>query len=462
MDVTVPESAESRMASLYKFWDFLTKPKPFVPEDDRRRVRLLSTLLLFFALITTSVLVFSYATLLSNPANVVELVVLWAAFALCHTKYYRFAAYLALGYSNAHTIIVIAQIPTPTLNAFSVLIVFIILATLLLSLRDALILMVLNVAALALMPLVAPQHPVTLSLVIMIAGSLLLIVFSVYRDVLERDRQAQLKESLKRSEEANNTLIKANALAKEAVRLKSEFMSTMSHELRTPLNAIMGFCGIMLEGMGGEIDDEARHMIERVHSNSERLLELINQVLDIAKIEADRIDIKLEAFSPHDLVTSWKSQMQVLAEQKGLTFNASIDPALPIVIYGDADRITQIATNLLSNAFKFTGNGSVDLRLKNGQDTWQIEVQDTGIGIPPHALNYIFDEFRQLDGSPTRMYGGTGLGLAIVRKLSVLMGGNVRVTSTLDVGSTFTVTLPLNAEAAALQSPITAKLQTEQ
>jgi signal transduction histidine kinase len=214
--------------------------------------------------------------------------------------------------------------------------------------------------------------------------------------------------------------------------------------------------------MGGEVDEEARHMIERVHSNSERLLLLINQVLDIAKIEADRIDLTSEPLSTHDLVKRWKSQVQVLAEQKGLSFTTTIDPALPEIVYGDPERLTQVAINLLSNAFKFTSSGSVGLKLKSGQSTWQIEVHDTGIGIPPHALNYIFDEFRQLDGSSTRVYGGSGLGLAIVRKLSLLMGGNVRVTSTLDEGSTFIVTLPLHTQPGAIELALADALQTEQ
>ncbi|CAG0971300.1 partial Sensor histidine kinase RcsC, partial [Gammaproteobacteria bacterium] len=141
-----------------------------------------------------------------------------------------------------------------------------------------------------------------------------------------------------------------------------------------------------------------------------------------------------------------------LAQKKGLSFNVTVDPSLPEMVHGDRERITQIAPNLLSNAFKFTQSGSVDLRLNGGHDTWQIEVHDTGIGIPPHALNYIFDEFRQLDGSSTRVYGGTGLGLAIVRKLCALMNGNVRVTSVLGEGSTFTVTLPLSDATAATEA----------
>jgi signal transduction histidine kinase len=462
MDVTWSNTAGQRIPSLFTVWDFLTKPGPFVKDHDRRRVRLLSSLVLFFALTATAIMIFAYGTGLSNPGNVILIVGMWVSYLLSRTKYHNVAAYLSPAVANAVTIWLIVRTTSSTQNTFSVLVVFIILATLLLSLRGAIVIMALNILVLALTPAFAPQHLVTLPLAIVVTSSVLLIVFSVYRDVLERDRQAQLKDSLQRSEEANRTLIKANALAKEAVRLKSEFMSTMSHELRTPLNAITGFCGIMLEGMAGEIDDEARHMLERVQSNSERLLLLINEVLDIARIEADRIELTFDPFSTRDLVNRWKSLVQVLAQKKGLAFNATIDPALPEIVYGDVERLTQIATNLLSNAFKFTEQGGVDLRLKGGESTWQIEVHDTGIGIPPHALNYIFDEFRQLDGSSTRVYGGSGLGLAIVRKLCLLMGGNVRVYSTLGEGSTFTVTLPLNVQPEALEPALVQALQTEQ
>ena len=242
----------------------------------------------------------------------------------------------------------------------------------------------------------------------------------------------------------------ANALTKESARLKSEFMSTMSHELRTPLNATLGFSSILLDGMGGEIDADARHMIERISSNSERLLTLINGVLDIAKIEAGRLEILSEPMTLRELASKWQMQMSVLAEKKNLTFDVNVDPVLPTQIYGDAERLSQITINLLSNAFKFTDKGSVSLNIKRSDLSWIIEVADTGIGIPPHALNYIFDEFRQVDGSTTRVYGGSGLGLAIVRNLCQMMDGTIKVTSELKMGSTFTVTLPLKPVAEAV------------
>lgn len=142
--------------------------------------------------------------------------------------------------------------------------------------------------------------------------------------------------------------------------------------------------------------------------------------------------------------------MEVLAQEKGLDFTVTVDDKLPAQIVGDKDRITQIVVNLLSNAFKFTEKGAVDLTITGRTNSWVISVADTGIGIPPHALNYIFDEFRQVDGSSKRMYGGSGLGLAIVRNLCRLLNGKVSVTSEVGLGSVFTVTLPLEVSVAEM------------
>jgi signal transduction histidine kinase len=191
-------------------------------------------------------------------------------------------------------------------------------------------------------------------------------------------------------------------------------------------------------------------MIERIHKNGQRLLLLINEVLDLARIEAGRMEIVSAPFDLHDMAGQWKSQMEVLAQEKGLDFTVTVDDKLPAQIVGDKDRITQIVVNLLSNAFKFTEKGAVDLTITGRTNSWVISVADTGIGIPPHALNYIFDEFRQVDGSSKRMYGGSGLGLAIVRNLCRLLNGKVSVTSEVGLGSVFTVTLPLEVSVAEM------------
>ncbi len=263
--------------------------------------------------------------------------------------------------------------------------------------------------------------------------------------VQERDQAlSELNASLEqRVNERTVQLQKAIAVAEENARVKSQFLANMSHELRTPLNAIMGFTGIMMEGMGGEIDNDARYMVKRIQSNSSRLLDLIDSVLDLAKIEAGRIDIMYAPVSPRELASRWKAEVGVLAQQKHLTFDVTIDPELPDTLLGDEARLSQIALNLLSNAVKFTATGGIKLDIGVKDENWTLQVSDTGIGIPPHALNYIFEEFRQVDGTTTRMYGGSGLGLAIVRNLCLMMNGTVRVSSQVGKGSTFTVTLPL-------------------
>jgi len=266
------------------------------------------------------------------------------------------------------------------------------------------------------------------------------------RDAELKDAAATLEKRVQeRTEElrqARDEALAASRLAQESSRLKSEFLSTMSHELRTPLNAIEGFTSIMLMGMGVELNVKARSMVERVSANSKRLLALINDFLDLSRIESGRLELVNVALSPEKLVARWSNQVSVLAEQKKIAFRIDVDPQLPKEIYGDEEAITKVVINLLSNAFKFTHEGQVALDVKCQSDKWSISVSDTGIGIPPHARDYIFEEFRQVDGSSKREYGGTGLGLAIVQKLTRAMGGTVTLVSELGKGSTFTVTLP--------------------
>lgn len=256
---------------------------------------------------------------------------------------------------------------------------------------------------------------------------------------LEQRVEARTIE-LKKSRDEALTL---QRIAKENSRLKSEFLATMSHELRTPLNAIEGFTSIMLSGMGVELSPRAEDMVKRVSSNSKRLLQLINDFLDLSRIEAGRLELVNSPMSVAELADKWQHEVGVLADEKGLDFVVNIDPELPDTIYSDEDALSKVAINLLSNAFKFTKEGKVSLDFQRADDNWTISVSDTGIGIPPHAREFIFDEFRQVDGSSKRMYGGTGLGLSLVQKLSRALGGSVTLQSEVGKGSTFTVTLPL-------------------
>lgn len=238
----------------------------------------------------------------------------------------------------------------------------------------------------------------------------------------------------------------AQAAAEENARLKSEFLAIMSHELRTPLNAIEGFTSILLARLGNiEYDAKTEDFLNRIHANGKRLISLINDFLDITRIESGRVILDDSPFSPHELADLWQHEISVLAENKDIKLSTKIDDQLPTMLRGDADAISKITMNLLSNAIKFTDKGSVTLSLRSAKDTWQIVVSDTGIGIPEDTQAFIFEEFRQADQSSTRQYGGTGLGLAIVKKLANLMDGAVTVESTVGKGSTFTVTLPLKA-----------------
>lgn len=264
-------------------------------------------------------------------------------------------------------------------------------------------------------------------------------------------RRKRFEERIQRANadllEANAALDTARANAVEAARLKSDFLATMSHELRTPLNAIIGYTDILLAGMLGELSDDQRDYQHRIMRNAETLLSLINDLLDLSKIEAGRLEINNQPFNLQTWMDDIVMQIEGLAAEKNLRFTHNIDPRLPKTLNGDEGRLRQIAINLLSNAIKFTNNGEVNFDLrKETNAVWKLVVRDTGIGIPSHMQETIFDEFRQVDGTSSREFGGTGLGLAIVRKLALRMGGNVRLHSSVGEGSTFSILLPLDVQ----------------
>ncbi|MCU0466547.1 MAG: PAS domain-containing sensor histidine kinase, partial [Anaerolineae bacterium] len=244
-----------------------------------------------------------------------------------------------------------------------------------------------------------------------------------------------------RKESAEQMLTMVKDL-QQALKFKDEFMAVMSHELRTPLNAIVGFSGIAL--MTGDASAQTTKMLERIDFNARRLVSLINDLLDLSRINAGRVEILWADSDIHELAQAWYENFRERIISKGVTFTLDIDPALPKVISTDPDRLTQVASNLLTNAAKFTETGSVTLSLKMlGADRWMMTVADTGIGISEAYQQAIFEEFRQVEAGMQSKYGGTGLGLAIVQKLCVLMDGQIKVKSKLGEGSTFTATFPL-------------------
>jgi PAS domain S-box-containing protein len=238
--------------------------------------------------------------------------------------------------------------------------------------------------------------------------------------------------------QVEHTLRAASARAEAATQAKSAFLANMSHELRTPMNAILGLTRVLLDGA---LDDDQRGLASTVLSSAESLLELLNQLLDLSKIEAGRIELESLDFSPHELASSVERSLQPLAVAKALTLTVTVDPRIPTVVVGDPTRVRQLLMNLLGNALKFTPLGWVRAHIGVGElAATHVElvltVADSGIGIPAERLGALFQKFEQVDVSTTRRFGGTGLGLAITRELTRLMGGDVEVESEIGVGST--------------------------
>ncbi len=256
--------------------------------------------------------------------------------------------------------------------------------------------------------------------------------------------QGEFESRLTALRTANTDLDKAAKEAQSANRLKSQFLANMSHELRTPLNAIIGYAEIMLNGMAGEIPDSQKKLIGHMHTNGRRLLALINDILDLAKIESGTVDLVLTPESPRKLVSDLLETMQSLATNKSIYLKAEFKEDVPERVLCDSKRLQQVITNLVSNAIKFTETGGVTVAVDSTEDfkNWRIHVRDTGRGMPQEAINYIFEVFRQVDGSDSREKQGTGLGLAITKQLVDRMGGTILVTTEMGKGSTFTVTLP--------------------
>jgi signal transduction histidine kinase len=230
----------------------------------------------------------------------------------------------------------------------------------------------------------------------------------------------------------------------EVEKLKSTFVAIVSHELRTPLNAILGYAEMFKESVYGPMNDKQVNMAERIMKNTQRLLGLINDLLDQAQMEAGKLTIQMAPVRPAELLDNLHSVMDQNAHDKNLRLTSEIDDNLPEVLNGDAARLQQILLNLVNNSIKFTEHGTIHVRLFcPHQNKWGIQVSDTGLGIPDSEMPYIFDTFRQVEGTATRVHGGFGLGLSIVKQLVNLMNGEINVKSKVDVGSLFTVTLPL-------------------
>jgi PAS domain S-box-containing protein len=253
-------------------------------------------------------------------------------------------------------------------------------------------------------------------------------VVGTHVDISERKYAAQqLKEAKERAEAAD--------------RIKSAFLATMSHELRTPLNSIIGFTGILLQKLAGPLTDEQAKQLGMVKTSARHLLDLINDVLDISKIEAGQLEVFFEPFDAAELIREMVNAARPLAAAKGLEVRLDIDESVG-EIRSDRRRVGQILTNLLSNAVKFTEEGHVRVACTQEDGSIVITVEDTGIGISPDDLAKLFVPFQQIDSGLTRKYEGTGLGLSICKRLCDKLRGKVSVESELGRGSLFRVTIP--------------------
>jgi signal transduction histidine kinase len=285
-------------------------------------------------------------------------------------------------------------------------------------------------------------------------------VVSILHDRREAMERALLYEQLKQASDElekkvhaatadiaqQNELLRRQAFELEqASTLKSQFLANMSHEFRTPLNAILGYTSMLQQGIAGELDPAVKRQLGRVASNGQHLLTIINEILDISRIEAGRMPLRISRFKVPDLVGEVLAELEPLVRRSKLTVASEFaDDLSPIS--SDRQKVKQILLNLLSNAIKFTPEGGVQVGAQKlaAQRAFCVTVSDTGIGIAPVDHARIFEDFKQLDNSPTRAYGGTGLGLSICRRLAQMIGGDISVQSQLGEGSKFTLTLPLS------------------
>jgi signal transduction histidine kinase len=265
---------------------------------------------------------------------------------------------------------------------------------------------------------------------------------------LNMDLEDRIRAATAHLEEQNAQLLWQAHEVEKANKLKSEFLASMSHELRTPINAIVGYAALLLEGMFGPLSDQQRDPLDRTRAAADHLRALIDDILDLAKIEAGKMQFSLEQMALDDVVREASQQMEPMFRRKSLSYTVDVAPGTPPIIT-DRTRLKQVLLNILSNAMKFTNRGGVSVVVRPHAMGVRLDVNDTGIGIKPEHLSVIWEDFRQVDQSRTREFGGTGLGLSITRKLVERLGGTISVESIVGVGTTFTIMLPLEAPAGA-------------
>jgi len=280
-------------------------------------------------------------------------------------------------------------------------------------------------------------------------------VVEVFHDITERKKDQEnlkkyrehleelVKERTIKLEDKSEELEKANLKLQELDRLKSMFIASMSHELRTPLNSVIGFTGIILQGMSGEINEEQRKQLTLVKNSGTHLLDLINDVIDISKIEAGKVEIAIEEFDLSILVQEIEDSFAVAADKKGLEL--LLEKPLILLMESDKRRTKQILVNFISNAIKFTDRGEIEIKIVKKDELAVISVRDTGVGIRKESVGKLFKAFSRIS-TKGRLTEGTGLGLYLSKKIADLLGGEIKAESEFGKGSIFTLALPIKRQ----------------
>lgn len=277
----------------------------------------------------------------------------------------------------------------------------------------------------------------------------------IARDISARIKtDNEIRRQSKELKKLNEELKQKNKELEEINRLKSQFVSNVSHELRTPLNGVLGYAELLRDGIYGQVNDDQKKALQNIISSGNHLLDLINEILDFSKLQNGRMMLYKEICSIYDIIDAVEATVRPIVRNRPIEFMVNIDPDLPKV-YVDSQKIYQVFLNVVGNAVKFTSQGEIEIRGRLEGDEILFSVRDTGIGVSKEDIKFVFEEFRQLDGSKTRRFGGTGIGLSLTKQLLELHGGRIWIESELGKGSTFYFTLSALKEALPNENIVT-------